>query len=76
MSDTLADLIRKAERILVIGLRGAYPLAYYLSFYLKMIRDRVTHIGQAGHTLVPPDLDGGPVEFPGQGRVKNLVGQG
>ena len=41
----------KAERILVIGLRGAYPLAYYLSFYLKMVRDRVTLIGQAGHTL-------------------------
>lgn len=40
-----------AGRILILGLRGSYPLAHYLAFYLKMIRDRVTLIGQAGHTL-------------------------
>lgn len=40
-----------AQRILILGLRSSYPLAHYLGFYLKMIRDRVTLIGQAGHTL-------------------------
>ncbi|MBL0715372.1 MAG: MurR/RpiR family transcriptional regulator [Desulfosarcina sp.] len=48
---TIISLMVKAGRILIIGLRGAYPLAHYLGFYLKMIRDRVTLIGQAGHTL-------------------------
>lgn len=40
-----------ARHILIVGLRSAYPLAHYLGFYLKMIRDSVTLIGQAGHTL-------------------------
>ena len=48
---TIIKLIVKAERILIVGLRSSYPLAHYLGFYLKMIRDRVTTIGQAGHTL-------------------------
>ena len=48
---TIIKLMVNAERILIIGLRGSYPLAHYLGFYLKMIRDRVTLIGQAGHTL-------------------------
>jgi DNA-binding MurR/RpiR family transcriptional regulator len=47
----IIDLIIKSERIHIIGLRGSYPLSHYLGFYLKMIRDRVTLIGQAGHTL-------------------------
>ena len=48
---TIIKLMVKAERILIVGLRSSYPLAHYLGFYLKMIRDRVATIGQAGHTL-------------------------
>ncbi len=48
---TIIKLMVKAERILIVGLRGSYSLAHYLGFYLKMIRDRVSLIGQAGHTL-------------------------
>ncbi|MDY6790900.1 MAG: MurR/RpiR family transcriptional regulator [Thermodesulfobacteriota bacterium] len=44
-------LMVNAERILIVGLRGSYSLAHYLGFYLKMIRDRVSLIGQAGYTL-------------------------
>lgn len=40
-----------AERIHILGLRSSYPLAHYLGFYLKMVRDHITLIGQAGHTL-------------------------
>lgn len=47
----IIKLMVNAERILIIGLRSSYPLAHYLGFYLKMIRDRVTLLGQAGHTL-------------------------
>ncbi len=45
------DLIIKAREIQIIGLRSSYPLAYYLSFYMKMIHSGVSMIGQAGHTL-------------------------
>lgn len=45
------DLIMKAREIHIIGLRSSYPLAYYLSFYMKMIHSGVSLIGQAGHTL-------------------------
>ena len=48
---TIIKLMVKAERILIVGLRSSYPLAHYLGFYLKMIRNRVTTIGQAGHSL-------------------------
>jgi len=48
---TSIKLMVNAERILIVGLRGSYSLAHYLGFYLKMIRDRVSLIGQAGHTL-------------------------
>ncbi|MFO7784990.1 MAG: MurR/RpiR family transcriptional regulator [Thermodesulfobacteriota bacterium] len=47
----VVDLIVNAEEIQIIGLRGSYPLAYYLSFYMKMIHKGVSLIGQAGHTL-------------------------
>jgi len=47
----ITRLIVKAERILIVGLRSSYSLSHYLGFYLKMIRDRVTLFGQAGHTL-------------------------
>jgi DNA-binding MurR/RpiR family transcriptional regulator len=45
------DLIVNAKSIHIIGLRSSYTLAYYLSFYMKMIRSGVSLIGQAGHTL-------------------------
>jgi len=45
------DLIVKARKIVIVGLRSSYPLAYYLGFYLKMIRDCVSTAGRAGHTL-------------------------
>lgn len=48
---TIIKLMINAERILIVGLRGSYPLAHYLGFYLKMILDNVSLIGQAGHTL-------------------------
>ena len=47
----IVRLIIKAKNILIVGLRSSYPLAYYLGFHLKLIRDHVTLIGQAGHTL-------------------------
>lgn len=49
--NTIVKMIVQAERIMIVGLRGSYPLAHYLGFYMKMIRDRVHLIGQAGHTL-------------------------
>lgn len=48
---TIIQLLIHAERICIIGLRGSYPFAHYLGFYLKMIRDNVSLIGRAGHTL-------------------------
>jgi len=48
---TTIDLIVKANKIVIVGLRSSYPLAYYLAFYLKMIRNDVSSAGQAGHTL-------------------------
>jgi len=45
------DLIVKAKRVTIIGLRSSYLLAYYLGFYLRLIRDAVSTAGQAGHTL-------------------------
>lgn len=47
----IIKLMGNAQRIFIVGLRSSYPLAHYLGFYLKMIRDRVTLIGRAGHTL-------------------------
>lgn len=47
----VVDLITRAEHIFVLGLRGCYPVAYYLSFYLQMIRDHVSLAGNSGHML-------------------------
>lgn len=47
----IIELMINAENILIVGLRGSYPLAHYLGFYLKMIRDNVSLTGQAGHML-------------------------
>lgn len=49
--DAILERIVQAERIRILGLRGSYPLAHYLHFYLKMIRDGVALVGGAGHTL-------------------------
>lgn len=54
---TVIDLIKNAEQVIVLGLRGCHPVAFYLSFYLRMIRDRVSLAGQSGHTL-GEDLSG------------------
>lgn len=45
------DLLVNAQKISILGLRSSYPLAYYFGFYLKLIRERVSTVGQAGHTL-------------------------
>jgi DNA-binding MurR/RpiR family transcriptional regulator len=45
------ELIVKARKIVIIGLRSSYPLAYYLGFYLRLIRDYVSTAGNVGHTL-------------------------
>jgi DNA-binding MurR/RpiR family transcriptional regulator len=37
-----ADLIWKAKRVFVLGLRTSAALAHYLGFYLSMIRENVT----------------------------------
>ena len=50
MFTSVIALLANAQRIRVIGLRGSYPLAYYLNFYLNMIRDDVSLLGQAGHS--------------------------
>lgn len=47
----IVDLITRAENIFILGLRGCYPVAYYLSFYLQMIRDQVLLAGKSGHSL-------------------------
>lgn len=49
--EAIIKLVVNAERIHILGLRSSYPLAHYLGFYLKMVRDRITLIGQAGQML-------------------------
>lgn len=48
---TIIDLLKDADHVMVLGLRGSYPIAYHLSFYLRMVLGRVTLGGQPGHTL-------------------------
>jgi len=47
----IISLIINADHVLVLGLRGSYPAAYFLSFYMQMIRDGVTLAGKPGHTI-------------------------
>lgn len=47
----IIDLIIKADNVLILGLRGSYPAAYHLSFYMQMIRDGVTLAGKPGHMM-------------------------
>ena len=47
----VVDLLVKTPRIRILGLRSSFPLAYYLGFYLQLIRGNVAILGQPGHTL-------------------------
>ncbi len=47
---TVASVL-EARRVSVLGLRGSYPVAYFLGYYLKMIRDDVSIAGTGGHIL-------------------------
>jgi len=49
--EAVADSLMGARRVALLGLRGSYPVAYFLGYYLKMIRDDVSIIGMAGHIL-------------------------
>ena len=48
---TVVDLIKNATHVAVLGLRGSYPAAYYLSFYLRMILNNVSLLGKPGNTI-------------------------
>lgn len=56
----IVDLIVNARAIQIIGLRSSYTLAFYLSFYMKMIHGGVSLIGQAGHSLAEDLANLGP----------------
>ena len=45
------NLLLMAERVFILGLRSVFPLAFYLAYYLKLIRDNVIVLGKSGHTL-------------------------
>lgn len=47
----IAKQIVLARRVIILGLRSCYSMAFYLNFYLKMLRDNVDLIGESGHTL-------------------------
>jgi DNA-binding MurR/RpiR family transcriptional regulator len=49
--EAVVSSLMDARRISVLGLRGSYPVAYYLGYYLKMIRDDVSIAGMSGHIL-------------------------
>jgi len=46
-----ADILHGAERIYLIGLRGCFPVAFYLHYACSMFRDDVVLIDGAGGTL-------------------------
>lgn len=47
----IVDKIKNARHLAILGLRGCYPVAYFFAFYLRMIRDHVSLLGQAGNTI-------------------------
>jgi len=49
--DATVAAVLAARRVAVLGLRGSYPVAYFLGYYLKMIRDDVSIFGSGGHIL-------------------------
>ncbi len=49
--ESVTDSLLDARRVAVLGLRGSYSVAYFLGYYLKMIRDDVAILGMGGHIL-------------------------
>lgn len=49
--EAVADSLLDARRVAVLGLRASYSVAYFLGYYLKMIRDDVAILGIGGHIL-------------------------
>jgi len=49
--EEIVDLIIEADHICILGLRSAFSLAFYLAYYLKLIRSDVVALGRSGHTL-------------------------
>lgn len=44
-------MIIKAEHVCILGLRSVYSLAFYLAYYLSLIRNNVVALGKPGHSL-------------------------
>lgn len=47
----VVNLLLEAERVFILGLRSVFPLAFYLAYYLRLIRDNIIVFGKSGHTL-------------------------
>lgn len=47
----VVNLLLGAKRVSILGLRSVFPLAFYLAYYLRLIRDNVMVLGKSGHTL-------------------------
>ena len=47
----VVDLIIEADHICILGLRSVYSLAFYLAYYLSLIRNNVVALGKPGHSL-------------------------
>jgi DNA-binding MurR/RpiR family transcriptional regulator len=47
----VVDLIIEAEHVGILGLRSVYSLAFYLTYYLSLIRNNVVAFGKPGHSL-------------------------
>jgi DNA-binding MurR/RpiR family transcriptional regulator len=50
--NSIIDLLSSVKRVNILGLRGCYPISYFLGYYLRMIRNDVYIIGMEGHILV------------------------
>ena len=49
--EEVVDLIIGAEHVCILGLRSVYSLAFYLAYYLSLIRNNVVALGKPGHSL-------------------------
>jgi DNA-binding MurR/RpiR family transcriptional regulator len=49
--ESAINLLAAAPRVRVLGLRQSFSLAHFFSYTLKLIRNEVSLLGQAGHTL-------------------------
>ena len=47
----IVDLIIESDHVCVLGLRSVFSLAYYLAYYLNLIRHNVICLGKPGHVL-------------------------